>query len=303
MLTSPAEVITVGETMAVVAPARAERLVLAEEFIVHAAGAESNVAIHLARRHHRVTWASALGLDPLGDRILAQISRESVDTAYVVRDPHRPTGVFFKDPKGHHSDVYYYRHGSAASALTAEMVERLPLGEARILHLTGITPALSGTCHQAVTRLFDIASTVPDLRVSFDVNYRRGLWKASQAAPELLTLARRAQIVFVGRDEAEVLWGTSTVDSVRALLGDVPELVVKDAGIGATTFMGDAQHFVPSPSVQVVEVIGAGDAFAAGYLDAALKAEQPARRLHSGHMLAARVLRSTSDTPEERRDT
>ncbi|MFT4259025.1 PfkB family carbohydrate kinase, partial [Microbacterium sp.] len=107
---------------------------------------------------------------------------------------------------------------------------------------------------------------------------------------------RLADIVFVGLDEARVLWGSERPEEVRALLPGVAELVVKDAERGATAFMGDAVRTVPAPPVEVTEAVGAGDAFAAGYLAARLGGSDPEARLRVGHLSARRVLQSSSDT-------
>ena len=136
--------------------------------------------------------------------------------------------------------------------------------------------------------------------VSFDVNHRAPLWSAADAAPALLALARSADVVFVGRDEAETLWGTTDAASVRALLPGVGELVVKDGDLGATTFTGDDTVFEPSLPVEVVEAVGAGDAFAGGYLSALLQGEPVPERLRRGHGRAALTLQTTSDSVDER---
>ena len=114
----------------------------------------------------------------------------------------------------------------------------------------------------------------------------------------LRDLARRADIVFVGRDEAETLWGTATPAAIRALLPEPAELVVKDGDVGATVFTGDAEVFVPAHRVDVVEAVGAGDAFAGGYLAARLAGASAAERLQSGHDRAALTLQTTADSPD-----
>ena len=105
--------------------------------------------------------------------------------------------------------------------------------------------------------------------------------------------------MFVGRDEAERLWGTTTPAEVRALLPDVAELVVKDGPHGATTFAGADEVFVPALKVEVVEEVGAGDAFAGGYLAALLDHASIDERLRAGHARAALVLGTTADWPDE----
>lgn len=264
------------------------------EFRLEAAGAESNLAVHLAREGFEVAWAGAVGDDPLGRRLLAAIAQTGVDTSFVAVDPDAPTGVYFKDPGEGSTSVYYYRAGSAASRLGPAFAATLPLDSARILHISGITAALSESCHELLIRLIDDRHAA-GLPVSFDVNYRARLWGKDAAAPVLLDLARRCDIVLVGRDEGESLWDTATDDDIRALLPDVPRLVVKDGDVGATEYTAEGRVFVPAFPVEVVETVGAGDAFAAGYLSGLLEGAESTELLTRGHRKAAVALTTTAD--------
>ncbi len=135
--------------------------------------------------------------------------------------------------------------------------------------------------------------------MSFDVNHRPALWSAETAAPLLAALARRADVLFTGRDEAEALWGRQRDDDIRELFPDVPEVIVKDGDVGATAYIGTLRVFEPALRVEVVEAVGAGDAFAGGYLAARLSGEDPGERLRAGHRRAALTLRTTGDFVEE----
>ncbi|MDA0564471.1 sugar kinase [Streptomonospora sp. S1-112] len=283
-------VVCVGETMALLVPADPVPLESAPRLALTAAGAESNVACTLAGLGHGAAWLSAVGDDPFGRVVLRAVAGRGVDVSAVRTDPDRPTGLFAKDPAPQGSTVHYYRAGSAASALGPEAADDPLVRGAAGVHLSGITPALSPECDALAERLL----TDPALVVSFDVNHRPRLWPPGRAAARLLELARLADVVLVGRDEAEALWGTATAEEVRALLPDVPRLVVKDAEHGATEFAEGRTH-VPSPVVEVVEPVGAGDAFAAGYLAGGLRGLDAAGRLRLGHLCAARVLRELGD--------
>lgn len=229
-------------------------------------------------------------------RIAAELERRQVEL-WIERDPDAPTGVMFKDPGVESSDVYYYRRGSAASRMSAGFVPTPALDGVRIVHTTGITPALSDSCRQMVDQLYADARTAGAL-VSFDVNDRRALWSLDDAATTLARLADAADIAFVGRDEAEHIWGTATPDGIRAHLPNCALLVVKDGDVGATAYVGgDEPVFVPAPRVDVVEPVGAGDAFASGFLAATLDRRPLAERLAAGHAAAARVLTTHGDMP------
>ncbi|MFJ4715088.1 sugar kinase [Streptomyces sp. NPDC088785] len=290
------EVICLGETMAQLTPADGAGLEHSRQVRLAVAGAESTVAQYLADLGHRAAWASRVGDDPFGRRIVAAVAGRGVDVGQVSVDEDAPTGVYFKDPGPDGTTrVHYYRRGSAASRMTAADAERIALDGVRLVHLTGITPALSAGCAEAVRVLAERAAAHGAL-FSFDVNYRPGLWSAKAvAARTLLGLARRADLVLVGRDEGEALWGPATADALHAWLAPRGTLVVKDGAVGATAFAPGVREFVAAPAVEVVEAVGAGDAFAAGYLGGLLAGAAQADRLALGHRLAARTLRSIED--------
>lgn len=296
MTSAAPQLVTLGETMALVAPADPVTLAEAVDFRVEAGGAESNVASHLAGLGTSTAWVSALGDDALGRRILATLQDRGVDTRWVTLDAHAPTGVYFKDPG---DGVLYYRRGSAASRMSPATLAGVPLETADFVHLTGITPALSSDCAALVDAVFDRARetrvTPGKTLVSFDVNHRSALWKAGSAGPALRALARRADLVFVGLDEAATLWGCRTTDDVRELLAEPGRVIVKDGDVGATEYHGDDAVFVPAIPAEVVEAVGAGDAFAAGYLAADLRGEAASDRLLAGHRQAQLALQTTSD--------
>ncbi len=290
------DVVALGETMALVTPALAEPLETARDFRVDSAGAESNVAAHLAALGRRAAWAGRLGDDALGRRVERHLRERGVDTRWVETDREAPTGVYFKDPG---RGVRYYRAGSAASRMTPPFLDPLPLDTARVVHVSGITPALSASCGALVDALVDRVAASPAM-LSFDVNHRSALWPAGVAAGRLRELASRADLVFVGLDEAEALWGTATPEAVRALLPEPALLVVKDGAIGATEFRDGADSapaHVAARSVEVVEAVGAGDAFAAGYLASLLTGGDASERLAAGHARAVTVLGDTADFP------
>lgn len=295
MSTAPPEIVCVGETMILITPTD-DTLASASEASLGLAGAESNVTAGVAAAGHRVAWASRVGDDPLGTRITDELARRGVEL-WVERDAEAPTGVMFKDPGAEGSSVHYYRRGSAASRMASGFLTAERLAGVRIVHTTGITPALSTSCREMVDRLFEDARAAGAL-MSFDVNDRRALWSLEDAASALARLADAADIAFVGRDEAERIWGTETAADIRAFLPNCALLVVKDGDVGATAFAGDAEPvFVPAPTVDVVEPVGAGDAFASGFLAATLEDRPLAERLAAGHAAAELVLTIAADMP------
>lgn len=285
-MTNPArfDVVCLGESMALLAPESIRPLTEGAALTLSVAGAESNVAVNLAQLGASVAWCGRVGADPFGAMIVDRLSESGIDTGAIHVDTALPTGVYFKDPHG--GTVYYYRNGSAASAIDTAFVDRLP--QAAMIHVSGITAALSPQCSQAVRHL--ILDRPHTAQISFDVNHRQKLWPVEFAAPVLRRLANASDVVFVGLDEAQTLWGTPTADDVREHLDMAGTLVVKDGAVGATSYTPEGSEFVPTPAVTVVEPVGAGDAFAAGYLYAHLRGADRAARLRVGHLLAAGAL-------------
>jgi 2-dehydro-3-deoxygluconokinase len=290
------EVVCLGETMAMLSPPDSRPLAEQPSLVLAVGGAESNVACALAALGHRSAWLSRVGADPFGRRILAELAARGVDVSAVEVDPARQTGVYFKDPGPGRTTTHYYRRDSAATLMGPGLARHALLRQARVVHLSGITTALSGSCRGLIAEVVTRRAVAGPV-ISFDVNYRPALWRPTEAAPTLLELARGADIVFVGRDEAESLWGTAKPAEIRDLLQPAPLVVVKDGGRGATSYAASGETFVSTPRSHVVEAVGAGDAFAAGYLAGLLEDLDEAGRLRLGHLVAAVTMQTRTDVP------
>jgi len=291
----PAGVACVGETMVSLVSAHGQLLDDATELQLDIAGAESNVAMYLADQGIPASWVSRVGDDPFGRRILTRIAATGADVSDVEVDTGRPTGLMVKDPQVESTRVYYYRGGSAASAMSPGTLNRPAVREASILHLTGITAALSTSCAE-LARAALRPDRVPSPSVSFDVNYRPTLWAPDDAGPVLYELASRADVTFVGLDEANRLWGPlPDAAAVRELLSGPPLLIVKDGPVGATAFTAESELFVPALRVDVAEPVGAGDAFAAGVLAGLARGQTISTALRRGHLTAVAALRVRHD--------
>ena len=295
--TSPTAVVAVGETMIMLVPEEGTSLETTRQFTSHIGGAESNVAMYLARLGVPVRWASVMRDDPLGRRIATELAESGVDVSAISWRDTDQTGVYLKDPGPEATTVYYYRQGSAARMIGPTIWQDERLRRAAVLHLTGITPALSASANEAIEAAVVGRETGAAL-VSFDINYRPGLWSVETAAPVLQRLADAADIVFVGLDEAERLWGCTTPAEVREALPTAPTIIVKDGATGAHALAGDREIFVPSLVVEVVEPVGAGDAFAAGYIKGIVDGRAEAACLRLGHLLAATALTVHGDAAQ-----
>ncbi|MGW7095947.1 sugar kinase [Streptomyces sp. NPDC054874] len=336
------DVVCLGESMVTFLPSQPGRLADVPSFGRGIGGAESNVACALAAAGHRAAWVGRVGADGFGDHLVETIASYGVDTSAVRRDPVRPTGIYFRTATDRGTDTHevaYYRAGSAASAMSPDNVPYEDLLAGRILHLSGITAALSADC---LALLRDLTAARPGRPlVSFDVNHRPHLWRGGDAdASVLLELARRCDLVFVGEDEAEEAWGIVGAEAIRAALPEPAVVVVKRGSAGATVFSGprpgprssnaggaenapasrsteggeaesaagagssgaggagfdpDTVTLVPALRVDVVAAVGAGDAFAAGFLSATLRGLPVRDRVRHGHLMAAAVLTVPGD--------
>lgn len=282
----------IGEALVALYPADSQPLETGRDLRVSTGGAEFNVAIHLARLGIATRFAGLVGDDPWGRKLTATLDDEGVDTSSVFTHPGRLTGCYLKESKAEVTSVYYYRARSAASSL--EALPNTAFDQVGHVHLSGITPALSQECARLVANVLDMGQ-LRGHTTSFDINYRAGLWEPADAGELLLNLARRATTVFTGLDEAEVLWGCTTAAQVRSLFPDVGEVVVKDGPRAAVAYSKDlTESLMPMPA-DVVDIIGAGDAFAAGYLASRHRNGTLLEALAEGHRLAAEVIASTDD--------
>jgi len=280
-------VLCVGEPIVALTPTAGGTLRDADDLVISVGGAEVNVAVQLARLGIPTRFAGRVGDDAFGHRIVDALAVAGVDTEFLEVDPERPTGLYLKDRAG---PVRCYRRGSAAAAHRSIPAAAL-IGVGHI-HLSGITPALSADCAHLVQTLL-----APDrhVTVSFDVNFRPGLWDAAMAGPVLARLASLADLVFVGLDEAAPLWGVATPDELRELLAEATELVVKNGPETATAFRHDQRIEIAPPPVTVVDPVGAGDAFAAGYLAERRRGGGLAEALRRAHLLAGAALTTLHD--------
>jgi 2-dehydro-3-deoxygluconokinase len=294
-VSTPPDVVTFGETMAAMRGAGPLRL--GGALYLSIAGAESNVAIGLARLGHRAAWAGRVGDDEFGELVLRTLRAENVDVSGAEIDPGRPTGlIFFEQRTADITRVQYYRAGSAASAL-APGKPHVPNAPG-FLHLTGITPALGDDAARAVVSAAERARAA-GRAVSLDVNYRARLWSAAAARPVLRSLVPLAGIVFGSEAELALLANepaaeVKTAASELLALG-VQAVVVKQGAAGAIAHTADGAVSVPARRVRAVDTVGAGDAFAAGYLSAALDGLDTAERLRRAAAVSAFAVGSAGD--------
>jgi 2-dehydro-3-deoxygluconokinase len=293
------EVVTLGETMALLMAEQSGPLREATSFRRMVGGAESNVAVGLCRLGHTAAWISRVGNDDFGRVVLHRLRGEGVDVGHVTVDAGAPTGLMIRERREVGAiEVLYYRRGSAASRLGPADLPEDAIAAARYLYLTGITPALSASCRQAAFRAAEIArgAGVP---VVFDPNMRSRLWSDGEARPVLRDLVAHSDTVLPGLAEAELITGESDPRlAAEHLLALGPRLVVLklgDRGALAATAGGHVVEAPAAPLPRVVDPVGAGDAFAAGLLAATLDGETLPDALALAARCAAHVMSAPGD--------
>jgi 2-dehydro-3-deoxygluconokinase len=285
-----AEVVTLGECLAAFVASTPGELAEAVAFDRHIAGAEANVAVGLARLGHTVTY----------------IGRVGVDVGHLTVDPDAPTGVMFRERRVlGAAEVVYHRAGSAGSRLSPREVERAAdagvFERARWLHLTGITPALSPTARAATTRARDLALDAR-LSISLDINLRRRLWSDAEAAPVLRELATGVDVVLGSADELAVLVdadpATDPADLLAAVATIGPSTVVAKLGAHGALGLeagGSPVHVEGVPVSHVVDPVGAGDAFCAGFIAGRLDGVDLDTALRMGNACGALAVAAAGD--------
>lgn len=263
----PLQVITFGETMALFMPSHTDGLERAEFLSQGFGGAESNVAIGLSRLGVSAGWFSRLGKDPFAARIYKTIRGEGVDVSRVIFDDTAQTGMMFREKVMGKVAVHFRRKHSAASLITTADLDRDYIQQAEILHITGIMPALSESCREAVFEAVKIAKEA-GVKISFDPNLRLKLWTIEEARPVIFELAKQADYFLPGYDELKLLYNT---DDEATIFNELKKLsavcVVKGVGDHNVVFEAGQKTLIPFYKAErVIDTVGAGDAFCAGFL-------------------------------------
>ncbi len=293
------EVVSLGESMLRLSVPMGRRLDDARALDVEVAGAECNVCYALARLNRRVGWVGRLPSHALGQNILRALRADGVDVSAVVTVPNERVGTYFieyaSQPRS--IQVIYDRADSAAARMTVNDVDWNYLLDTRILHLTGITAAISDSCYEIVAQAMEGARAA-NIIVSFDVNYRAKLWDAKTAGEKLRPLIQQADILFCKSNDARLLFDCS--GAPREILNGLQALTRAHAiyctfGADGAALLTQNEFFMqPAIPVQIIDRIGSGDAFAAGVLDAALDGDYR-KGLQQGVALAAIALSQFGD--------
>ncbi|GAA4908785.1 2-dehydro-3-deoxygluconokinase [Nonomuraea thailandensis] len=278
------DVYTLGEPLGVVSSGRVRH---ENEARLDVCGPEFTLAIALARLGHRCAYLGRVAGDELGARALTVLRGEGVDVEDVRVTESTRTGLLLRESRvGRELAVTHYRTGSAGALLAPGNVPIDRIAASRMLHVTGLTAALGRDALDAV-RTAVTAARNAEVAISFSVEYVPELWPSVREAEEVLSeLACEAHLLFLRQDE---------LDLVKPALTPEREVVVDRGAKGASVRADRMRYDVQGWQVPVVDTAGAGEAFAAGYISAALDGLIPQERLHRGALLSAAAVTSVSD--------
>lgn len=292
------DVVTFGETMALFAPRETGPLRYVADYRLKMGGTESNVAVALARLGIPVGWFSRVGDDELGRFVVHNVRGEGVDTSHVIVDPAAPTGLYLKEISAvGDTTVYYYRRGSAASMMVPADLDVDYLTGAKWVHVTGITPALSANCRDTVERAIELGRAA-GREVSFDPNMRLKLWTVEQARETMFPLLRRCTILLGGLEELSLLLQVDTADAAAdwALEQGLGIAVVKLGADGALVATPTERRTIPPFTIpRIVDTVGAGDGFDAGFIAGRLLGKDPWQAAELGNVVGAHALMVEGD--------
>ncbi|MCA9895836.1 MAG: sugar kinase [Anaerolineae bacterium] len=293
------DLFTLGETMLRLSPAPNLYLEQAKQLDMNFAGAESNVASSVARLGLRTAWFSSLPNSPLGRACANQLRGHGVDTSVIHWSDEARMGTYYIEygtpPRG--IRVWYDRKNSAASQMTPDMLPLDVLRQSRRFHVTGITPALSDSCYATTQAALSFCQE-NGIMTSFDVNYRALLWDAPTAAAKLDPFCKQADMVFVALRDAVNLWGMpENIEEARTAAYERWGgcVIVTSGHQGAFASDSGQTSSVGSRPVDIVDRLGAGDAFAAGTLYGLLSDMPLQEAMNYGTGLAALALTTLGD--------
>ncbi|UFJ43386.1 sugar kinase [Brevibacillus humidisoli] len=263
------DVITIGDALIAMNPSTTGPLRFVHSFEKKVGGAELNVIIGCARLGLKAGWISRLGNDEFGRFALNFVRGEGIDTSQVQFVDGCPTSVYFKEIfEDGRTNSYYYRQQSPTSSMTPQDIDADYLKQARILHISGVFPAVCESNYEVLLHTVKLAKA-NGLTVTFDPNIRLKLWSAEKARQKLLALMPFLDVVLTGEEEAQILVGTSEPDEVFQAFQSlgIDHIVLKQGERGAIASRHNQVMHSPAAAVsKVVDTVGAGDGFAAGYL-------------------------------------
>lgn len=261
------DIVSIGEGLVELNVVEPGPLRTARQYKVGWGGDTSNFVVAASHLGGRAGYITRVGADEFGQMLLDLWQTEGIDTSHVVIEPEGFTGIYFIARQGATHSFTYYRKDSAASHLKREDVPEDYIARAQVLHVSGITQAISQTACDAVSKAIGIARSA-NVRVSYDPNVRSRLWDLERARGVVLETIQYADFVFPSREDAELILGQSKPTQIaeQLLAWGARTVILKLGSEGAllATRYGE-QRFAPF-RVKVVDTTGAGDTFAGAFM-------------------------------------
>ncbi|WIV65874.1 bifunctional 2-dehydro-3-deoxygluconokinase/2-dehydro-3-deoxygalactonokinase [Natrialbaceae archaeon AArc-T1-2] len=285
------DLVTFGETMLRLSPPGNERIESTSAFDVHAAGAESNVAVAANRLGADATWLSKLPDSPLGRRVVGELEQYGIDTEVVWSQTGRQ-GVYYLEtgtsPRG--TTVIYDREDAAVTTAEPTEFDAGLIKDAGIFFTSGITPALSETLRETTLTMLKTARNA-GTTTAMDVNYREKLWSPAKARETLTTLFPGLDVlVIAARDAETILEYEGDPRQLAHQLGsqyDLETVIVTQGERGALAWHDNVVHDQDAYEAETVNPVGSGDAFTGAFLARRLAGDDVGRALEYGAATAA----------------
>lgn len=270
------DVITIGDAMVAMCPKEKGPILFCNTFERKIGGAELNVAIGCARLGLKSGWISRLGQDDFGKHILKTVRGEGIDTSQIELVEGYQTSVYFREVMANgDSRSFYYRENSPTSTMTAESLDENYFRNSKVLHITGVFPSINDNNKEILLKAVELAKK-NNLLISFDPNIRLKMWKKSQAREFINKFLSEVDILLVGDEEISILIDEEDTNEAIKKFHDmgIDKVVVKRGAKGAIGSDGSNIYDVAAIKPKaLIDTVGAGDGFAAGFLSAYLKGD------------------------------
>ena len=281
--------VTLGELCAVFEARETGRMRYCRDYTLRPGGAEATVAVGVVRLGFDAGWISLFGKDEIGHHLLNLLRGEGVDTRCVKMIPGRNTSVFLREKlPGGNARHYYYRKDSAFTTISPDMLDEDYIASAKLLHLTGITPALSDSAEATMWRAIEIARA-HGVKVVFDPNVRLSIWSREKARASIEKFLAATDIVLPGLEDLQMLYGQISREEALLRLKDLgcSNIIMKIGDQEVLVYTEGHATFIPVDHIaSPVDLMGAGDSFAAGFLAGLLRGEDMVEAARLGNIVA-----------------
>lgn len=292
------DIITIGDGMITFDPQSKGPLRFVHQFERKIGGAELNVMIGCARLGAQVGWISRLGKDEFGRHILNTVRGEGIDISEVKLVEGYATSLNFKEiQESGDGKTFYYRQKSPTETLTVENLPYEYIRSAKILHVSGVFPAITEQNREVILHAIRLAKE-NGVKVAFDPNIRLKLWSEETARQTILSFFPYVDYLLAGREELELLFETTDDVQIREKLmtHDFTYVVVKEGANGASYLEDGEWKLVPGFKVnKVVDTVGAGDGFASAFLCGILRNEPIEKIMKMANAVGAMVVQVQGD--------